>query len=370
MSLTREWSSLSSSKQKLFALLDKLDTCIKAAPDDSCDTAFGVLSEFTLECEKEQSRRSKRPRSPLLPSFVGTTRIRERPKNSHLRCCDLCAAPYCNEQLCDECKKPLRWCFTGYSRTPLQDPMYPSVGGHTSICGECLKKKSESPSRIIQQEEECLRIVAVFSDPLAKWKWVSCLCEGASLISLTWSSLEGLLFSLFPFYCRNGTANHIKVETRQDPRFHEFVVGVAKDALFILAEETRESMRVQAWRSVAENPELPAHFVDADFELVWKAVAQRLSKTFPTQICIWGRKNHGFECLEKHGPPTIDCREVNIFKWNLGVAHFDLIVPVLAADLFLTSDELFLPTESFPMDILDAIGGETGHQSFWNEDSL
>lgn len=357
MSVESEWAALSISKQKLIALLDKLDECIGGASDEACEVAFRKLSDFAKSAAEEQSRRLDRFRSPTLTAAPSTLRIRQRAKDPFLSCCDRCAAPYCKEQLCDECNGPFRWCFTGSSRTPHKDPLYPSGEVQSSICGECLKKRPVSPSRVLQQEEEYLRVVAIFSDPAAKWKWVSCLCEGSSLISLTWQSLKGLLFLLFPFYCQN-ISEHQSAENFQDPRFLDFVTNVAKCALFFLGHESLESVRVQAWQSVVMNPDSPSQFVDADFELVWKSVTKQLNCVGPTQIRIFGRKDHDLECLEQFGENAQASRAVNILKLNLGVAHFDFIVPIESISKAADVEAKFVtPIELHPVvfDLLDGV---------------
>ncbi len=330
---------LSDSKRKLGALLDKLGNCVKAVSDEACEPVFLQLADFAREALLERSRRMERARSTDLvqtPLMDVTKRIRTvaAKKNPSIACCTVCSEHYRKEQRCDECGASFRWCYTGYSRKPCEDPLYPYVGeksARRSLCGDCPKKKIVSTDGAWPQQQDYLRIVDHFTR--GKWKWISCLCDGSSVVSVSGASLEGLLFLLLPFYCQLGT-EHSGLESRQGPRFHAFVVGCANEALLLLANDPQDSVRVQYWRSVSASRELGSKLGEIEFDFAWEAIANCLiaaAPTFPVRICIWECKNQGFESLQCYGAcdSEIRPRMINILKWNPGaVTHYDLIVPI------------------------------------------
>ncbi len=177
-----------------------------------------------------------------------------------LPCCSQCSQHFRKEQVCDGCDESFRWCYTGYTsytRKSIEDPLYPNTEAGT-LCGDCLRK-SLSPSRLMEQDQEYLHVIDIFSSTSCQWKWVSCLCDCPSLISMTWVALEGLLLLLLPFYCQIGT-EHGNVESSGDPKLHEFVLGCANEALLMLRSEPQDSVYVQSWQAVRVNPGCASNF--------------------------------------------------------------------------------------------------------------
>jgi hypothetical protein len=289
--------------------------------------------EGSREALTERNRRVQRdqPGRVLLLHVPVAKRVREEEeKVAHY--CHACSKHYSHEQLCDGCNVGFRWCCAGYSREPCEDPLYPSTGAKVMLqafCRACLDEKSLTADSVLQQEEEYLRILKLFATPECRWKWISCLSDGWSIFSVIWTALEGLLFLLSPFYCQIGTECD-DVESRNNPRFHEFVLGCANQALMILARETQDDVRVQAWVSLKAHPELSPCFIEADFDLVWRAVSNHLNGTIVTRICIWKCDGQALHCEERYGHlDNQQERVIDILKWNGGVStHFDLLIPV------------------------------------------
>jgi hypothetical protein len=329
---------LSDSKRKLCALLDKLNDCVKAVSDETCKSVFLKVADFAREALLERTRRIERARSPdlvaVLPLLVVPKRARETA--AKVEFCAVCSGHYRKGQQCDGCDASFRWCYTGYSRKPCEDPLYPigdAQSDRKSLCGDCVKKTPLARESTLLREQECLRVADIFSE--ARWKWISCLCDGCSVLSVSGVALEGLLFLLFPFYCQAGTEHNV-LESCQDPRLRDFVLGCANEALLILAGEPEDSVRVQSWKSVIANRELTPNLVEAEFDLVWKAIANCLSASAPTapvRICVWECRGHVLECMQCYGATSefefIRPRMINVFKWNPGtVTHYDMIVPL------------------------------------------
>jgi hypothetical protein len=370
-------SALSDAKRKLCALLDKVSGCIGVASNEVCEALFLGVAEFARNALAERDRRMQRTElverelSPLAPvakrvrgeekvtpapkqpmqraeevlpplAFAGRC-LAEEEKVEPLRFCKVCSKRYRNKQLCDGCDASFRWCCTGYSREPCEDPIYPRTGAKImlqSFCHDCLEKKQLSTDRVLQQEEEYERILSAFSTPNCLWTWVPCLCDGCSVFAVTWVALEGLSFLESPFYCKIGT-EYDNLESRTDPKFLEFVVDCAEQALLILAgeallslndEELQDDARVQAWSDIKIHPAVPPRFAEADFDLAWKAVAACLNTTIPSRICIWKGKDGGLEHAESYGVADVDCahpRIINVLRWNSDVfIHFDLLIPI------------------------------------------
>jgi hypothetical protein len=281
----------SDSKRKLGALLEKLVTHVKTASGEACEPVFVSLANFARDALLERDRRMARARSPEiilspLPAVV-PKRVREieAEPQSLLACCIVCSDHYRKGQRCDECDEGFCWCYTGYSRIPREDSLYPSVvkSLRKSLCGDCLQKL-QLPEAVLPMQMDVLAVAEVFA--AAKWKWVSCLCDGSSMVSVSGAALEGLLFLLLPFYCQQGIGHHPS-ESRQDPAFLAFVVGCATAALLILAHDSPNSARVQAWQSVIATRELASSFVELEFDHVWNVIANCLTASAPQLRCVF-----------------------------------------------------------------------------------
>jgi hypothetical protein len=323
---------LSDSKRRVCALLASLNGCVSVASKDKCDALFGEVAVFARAALTERNRREQRERVLFLYVPVAK-RVREDDDDEEkvLHFCHACAKHYSHELLCDRCNAGFRWCCAGYSREPCEDPLYPSTGAKIMLqafCRGCLVEKSLTADRVLQQEEEYLRILKVFAAPECRWKWISCLSDGWSIFSVIWTALEGLLFLLSPFYCQIGTECD-DIESRSNPKFHEFVLSCANEALMIVARETQDDMHMQAWMSVKAHPELPPNLVEADFDLTWRAVSNHLNATSATRICIWECNGQVLERAARYGRLDNEQeRVIDVLKWNGGVStHFDLLVP-------------------------------------------
>ena len=329
---------LSDPKRKLHALLERLSACVATAPKGVCDQVFRDVAKFTQTALAERNRRLNRgkPERVLLLHVPVPKRAREEDKDegaAATKFCSACAKAYTNEQLCDGCNSGFRWCCAGYSREPCEDPLYPSTGAKImlqSFCGACLAARELSADCVLQQEEEYLRILEVFSRPDCRWKWISCLYDGWSIFSAAWTALEGLLFLLSPFYCQIGTQCD-DVGSRDNPKFHEFVKECAGEALQLLGPDS--GSRGEAWQLLRARPDQAPKFGDADFDLAWRAVANCLNAATPTRICIWQCRSEGLECAERYGCSELfevaQPRVIDVLKWNGGVAtHFDLMIAV------------------------------------------
>ncbi len=371
---------LSDSKRRLSALLDKMDTCIGRASDEACELAFGDVSSFAREALTERKRRSVRQEPPdmllfhmstmtdavvaALPLSVDvpvmalprrcTVGVGELPRRSSLApgvlarrssagllgrktriplpCCEQCSIHFQQEQVCGGCEESFRWCYTSYSRKPIEDPLYPHAGSK-AFCGDCLRKRLPL-SRVAEQDQEYLRIIDIFSAPSCEWKWVSCLCDCRSYTAVPWATLEGLLVLLLPFYCHPGLEHDDKAPQCRSPLLQDFVLGCAREALNVLSLQPTNVAQSQAWLSVVANPAAPANFQDTNFDFLWTCIANCLNTSIPTapaRICIWECKSHVFECVERYGvpEPLVARRVINILKFSrLVTVHCDLIAPL------------------------------------------
>ncbi len=332
--------ALSDSKRRLCALLDKMKDVLAIASPDKCDAVFASVAKFAVVALKERTRRMNRGRdvpeeamaSP--PALPVVKRPREPEEEAAEHFCDQCRKTYRNEQLCDGCNVGFRWCCAGYSREPCEDPRYPSTGAKIMLqafCKACLAKKGLEAERVLQQEQEYLRILDVFSKPDCRWKWISCLCDGWSVFSVVWAALEGLLFLLSPFYCQIGTECD-DMESRNNPKFHEFVVKCADEALSILSNLPQDDPRIRKLGFIRAHPELPSNFGDSEFDFAWTAVCASLNRATPTRICIWTCNNQVLQCVDRYGPSEYDLaqpRVIDVLKWNCEVStHFDLLIPI------------------------------------------
>ena len=369
--------ALSDPKRKLYALLDKVNGCIGVASNEACEALFLGVAEFARNALAERDRRMQRtelveqelgPPAPVAKRFRGEEKVtlgpnqrmqraeevlppfafagrclEEEEKVEPVHVCKVCSKRYRNKQLCDGCDASFRWCCTGYSREPCEDPIYPRTGAKIMLqafCRNCLEKKQLSTDLVLQQEEAYERILGIFSKPNCLWTWVPCLCDGCSVFAVTWGALEGLSFLESPFYCKIGT-EYDNLESRTDPKFLEFVVDCAEQALLILAGEALLSLndgewegdaRMKVWNDIKMHPAVPPKFAAADFDLAWKAVAACLNTTTPSLICIWEGKDGGLEHAERYGVPGVDLahpRIINVLRWNSEVfVHFDLVIPI------------------------------------------
>jgi hypothetical protein len=326
---------LSDSKRRLGALLECVSSCVKTASKDVCDDVFRDVARFAQHAVTERNRRIERDnptRVLLLHARVPKRAKHEEVDTEQKQLCPDCNAAYSNELLCDGCNEGFRWCCAGYAREPCEDPLQPLTGAKIMLqafCPACLESRGVTAATVLQQEEECFRILAVFAKPGCRWKWISCVHDGWSIFSAVWTALEGLLFLLSPFYCQIGT--QCDVGWRESPDFHEFLRSCAHEAIRLLPAAEDEAARMP-WLALRARPDQPPNLGEADFRLAWQAVARHLNVACPTRVCIWKCEADGLQCAERYGCSEAELvrpRVIDILQWNGGVStHFDLMIPV------------------------------------------
>jgi hypothetical protein len=322
---------LSDSERRLCALTNNLNGSAGVAPKETCDSVLQGEASFARGAPTDVHR--DQHGHVLFLHVPVAKRVREKDDQEKvLHFCHACEKSYNHEQLCDGCNEGFRWCCAGYSREPCEDPLHPSTGAKIMLqafCRTCLDERLLTADRVLQQEEEYLSILKVFAAPECRWRWISCLSDGWSIFSVIWTALEGLLFLLSPFYCEIGTECD-DIESRSNPKFHEFVLSCANEALMIVAGESQDDMHMQAWMAVRAHPELPPNLVEADFDLTWRAVSNLLNATYAISICIWECNGQVLECAARYGRLDSEKeRVIDVLKWNGGVStHFDLLIPV------------------------------------------
>jgi hypothetical protein len=239
------------------------------------------------------------------------------------------------ELLCACCNATFRSCCEGYSREPIDCPIYSFTGAKValrSFCSRCVVAKGVTQEVVLAQEDEYFALVKYFEPAAGRgWRWIPGICDEFSMFSVIWLHLQQSEFLYSPLFCGIGTAFD-GVRFQKDPQYMSFISHCAEEALGFVQAKGDWAEYVKVWSAIRSNPEsMPEYLGSEALTYVGSAIAMYLKyDPTPSVIRVWQLDESSglLGITASFGSKHEWAQKIDVLMRNSRVeTRYDLIVP-------------------------------------------